>query len=406
LKDPEAGSIYRAVYVGVALFFAVLFSALFIYQIRGIVLALLLTLLFAIILSAPVNYMARRGVPRGLGVVIVLGALALVFWITGVSIAPVVREQAEQLAEEFPALLAATQNFVQDVQTRFGLEVGFELNMNELMSQAQNLLSMDTLAAAAGLGVSVVTVISMALVIAIGTIYLSISPMPVVNGFVSLFPAGWRPRVREVLSRTYSTVQRWFLGQLTAMIFIGIFSAIALSIIGIQFAVLLGVFSGLISFIPFVGPVISVIPPVLLALVSGDLISAIWVIVAYTAIQQIESNILQPVVMSRAVALHPAVVLFAILIMGTLFGLVGLLLAVPLVAAIQVLVQELWVRRMDEMGEDPDSPPPPGGKDRTKLRKPLARLRRAAAGLLSSGSSGRRENRSGPRRERTPHPPE
>src|SRR3712207_4013644 len=114
----------------------------------------------------------------------------------------------------------------------------------------------------------------------------------------------------------YRVVQRWFLGQLTSMTLIGLLFTVAMFIIGIPFALLLGIFSGLISFVPFLGPVISVIPPVLLAL-TGDPIDALWVIVAYVIIQAIEGNLIQPIVMSRAVSLHPAVVMFGLLIMGT-----------------------------------------------------------------------------------------
>jgi predicted PurR-regulated permease PerM len=130
---------------------------------------------------------------------------------------------------------------------------------------------------------------------------------------------------------------------------------IALSIIGIPYALLIGTLSGLLAFIPLIGALVSVIPPVLLALATNPIL-AVWVILAYIAIHQVEAHLVQPVVMSRAVALHPVVVVFAILIMGTFFGLVGLLLAVPLVAALKVLVQELWVTRMDRMGTDPHPP--------------------------------------------------
>jgi predicted PurR-regulated permease PerM len=123
-----------------------------------------------------------------------------------------------------------------------------------------------------------------------------------------------------------------------------------------------------------------VIAPILLALVSPEPLDAVWVLVAYGIIQAIEGNLIQPIVMSRAVELHPVVVVFALLIMGTLFGLVGVLLAVPLVASLQVLVRELWVERMDERGADPNPPPENEGK---KARPPTAgRLRRAARSLL------------------------
>jgi predicted PurR-regulated permease PerM len=154
----------------------------------------------------------------------------------------------------------------------------------------------------------------------------------------------------------YHTVQRWFIGQLAAMTFIAVFWAISLSIIGVPFALLLGIFSGLVSFIPYVGATISVVLPLLLALLTEDPFRAVYVILAFVIIQQIEGNILQPMLMSRAVDLHPALVVFAILTMGTLFGIVGVFVAVPLVAVLQVLVRELWVSRMDEIGTDPNPP--------------------------------------------------
>jgi predicted PurR-regulated permease PerM len=149
-------------------------------------------------------------------------------------------------------------------------------------------------------------------------------------------------------------------------------------LIGVPFALLLGIFSGLISFIPFIGPLISVIPPVLLALL-GTPVDALWVVLAYAIIQTIESYLIQPLIMSRAVSLHPAVVMFALLIMGTLFGFVGVLLAVPLVAVVGVLLRELWIERMDALGTDPK---PPGGEPKPKRRGRW--LRRVARGLFRS----------------------
>ncbi|MDN5698406.1 MAG: AI-2E family transporter, partial [Rubrobacter sp.] len=217
---------------------------------------------------------------------------------------------------------------------------------------------------------------SLALVALIGTIYLVIRPVPLVNGFVSFFPAHQRPRVREILTKLYGTVQRWFLGQLTTMVIIGVLSAVAFSIIGIPFAVLLGIFGGIVAFVPFIGPTVAVIPALLLALSTGGLVQVIWVLVAYLAIQTIESNVIQPIVMSQAVELHPAVVIFGLLIMSTLFGFVGLLLAVPLVAALQVLTRELWIKRMDEQGTDPNPPKP---KSRKRPIRWFNRLWRALA---------------------------
>jgi predicted PurR-regulated permease PerM len=370
----ESGGTAREhmVYVGVGLVFALLLASYLVYQIAVVVLVLLLTLLFSVIISGPVDYLERRGVGRGLGTLAVLGGLTLILGIMGRALVPVIEEQARELAETFPELLINAQDFVERLQSAMGLGTSFGLDPQNLLDSARNFLSGGALATVANVGASVANVVSFTVVIVIATIYAVARPRPLINGFVALFPAGRRQRVREILGEVYETVQRWFLGQLTSMFIIGVLSTAALSLIGIPFALLLGVFSGLVSFIPFVGPMISVIPPVLLALI-GDPIDALWVILAYAGIQMVESYLIYPLVMSRAVSLHPAVVMFALLIMGTLFGFVGVLLAVPLVTALHVLLRELWIERMDSLGTDPN---PPEEEPKPKRRWP--RLWRAA----------------------------
>jgi predicted PurR-regulated permease PerM len=364
----------RAVYVGILLIFVLAVGSYFIHQIAQVVLALLVTLLLAVILSWPVNYLARRGLSRGLATALVAGAIGLVFWLLGMLMAPVVEQQARQFVESLPGLLEEVEALVVRSQDVLGLQLGVGPELENLPEVGREFLSSEAIAATAGFGRTVATGITLGLVSLVAAVYLVVRPYPVADGFVALFPASQRQRVREILDKVYRTVQRWLLGQMVAMAFIGVSSAVALWALGIPFALLLGLFGGLISFIPFVGAVASAIPPVLLALTS-DPILAVWVILVYTAIQQIESNLIQPIVMSHAVALHPAVVLFGLLIMGTLFGIVGLLLAVPLTATVQVLIRELWVERMNRAGTDPNPP------DRRKESARSGPFRRALLGL-------------------------
>jgi predicted PurR-regulated permease PerM len=377
-KGSSETSRERMVYAGIGLVFALLLAVYLVYKIAVVVLVLLVTLLLSIIISAPVDYLVRRGIGRGWGTLAVLGVLALLFGIFGMALAPVVTSQATRLAETFPTLLESAQQVVVRVQNAFGLETSFRLDPQRLSDTARNFLSGGTLTTVASVGASVANVLSLGVVAVIATVYTVARPAPLVNGFVALFPAGRRQRVREVLGEMYGAVQRWFLGQLASMTIIGLLFTIAMFVIGIPFALLLGLFAGLISFVPYIGPLISVIPPVLLAL-TGNPIDALWVLLAYSIIQAIEGNLVQPIVMSRAISLHPAVLVFALLIMGTLFGFVGVFLAVPLMAVLHVLLRELWVERMDEVGTDPDPPEEPEPYE----PKPRAnRLRRALKGLL------------------------
>ena len=345
----------QTIYAGIGLVFALLLGGYFVYSITGVVLAFLLTILFSIILSAPVNYLHRRGVGRTWGMLTVIAVFAGVIYLFGLAVVPVVEAQSAQLVEDFPALLEEALALFNRVQEFFGLGARVSLNGESLPDIGRQLLTGSAVSTAAGVGLTLATALSLGLVVLIATVYMVIRPEPWVEGFVSLFPAGWRQRAREVLWEMYHAVQRWFIGQLAAMTFIAVFWAVSLWAIGVPFALLLGIFSGLISFIPYVGATISVVLPLLLALISEPF-TAVYVILAFVAIQQIEGNILQPLLMSRAVDLHPALVVFAILTMGTLFGIVGVFVAVPLVAALQVLVRELWVRKMDDMGADPNPP--------------------------------------------------
>jgi predicted PurR-regulated permease PerM len=368
----------RIIYVSIGIIFALLVASYLVYQIAVVVLVLLLTMLFSVIISAPVDYLEHRGMSRSLGTLVVFGGLVLGIWIVGIALAPTIADQAVQLWETFPELLENAQDHAGQLREALGLGSSFGLGSLNVVDSARNFLSGGALTTVANVGAGVASVISYLVVIVIATIYSVAQPGPLVNGFVALFPAGRRQEVRRILRELYETIQRWFVGQLASMLLIGVLSTVALYLIGVPFALLLGIFSGLISFIPFVGPLISVIPPLLLALI-GTPIDALWVVLAYAAIQTIESYLIQPLVMSRAVSLHPAVVMFALLIMGTLFGFVGVLIAVPLVAAIAVLLRELWIERMDSLGTDPKPPP-----QKREPKRRGRRLWRAARGRFRS----------------------
>jgi predicted PurR-regulated permease PerM len=341
--------LYGAIYRGIILTVVLLLGLYFIYQIRVFVLVFLLTLLFAIVLSGPVNYLARLGLPKALSILGVLGGFVLALWLASVAVIPVILTQAKQFIRDLPTLLAQVQDLTIN---------GVGLSPQSVLEEGRDYLSSHvTFSSVLDISRSITETVSLSLVAFIVTVYLIIHPALLIDGFVSLFPAGQREKVRDVLGKMYRAVQKWFLGQLSAMVIIGVLTAIALSIIGLPYALLIGAFSGLLAFIPLIGTVISIIPPVLLAL-AIDPILIVWIVLSYIVIHQVEAHVIQPLVMSRAVTLHPVVVVSAILIMGSLFHLIGLLLAVPLMAALSVLVRELWIARMDRMGTDPRAPTP------------------------------------------------
>ncbi len=353
-------------YFGVGLLVAAPLAIYYFYPVRMIALGSLLTLLFAVVLAAPVDYLARRGLGRGWGLLAVVVGLFLAFQPVQVAAGPLV-SQARRLAGNFPALLAEAQALVEGLPFGLGGFLGPLLEPDRVTGFLQG----SGLSAATVLGwsSSAANVLSLGIVVVLTGAFAVLYPAPLVGGFVALFPAGGRQRVREILEEMYKTVQKWFVGQLADMAIVGVLSAGVLWIIGVPFWVLLGVLAGILGFVPYVGFAVSLVPPVppvLLALAEAP-ISALWVVVAYVLIQQVEINLIYPLLMSRAVSLHPAVVIFAIFVSGLIFGLVGLVLAIPLAAALHVLVLRLWVEKMDRAGVDPGLPPKP---ERAHERRP------------------------------------
>ena len=364
----------RNIYFGIGLAFALLIAAYLVFQLRAVMLVILVTLLLSIVISAPVDYLSRRGMGRGLGTLLVLTIITLVFGLAGFLLGSTVVGQVQQFIDRVPTLFSSLQDRAGQLESSLGLQTSLQPDPQQILESAQGFLSGGTFSAVLSVSSGLANVLSFLFVILIATIFVVAYPAPLVKGVVELFPAGRRERAREILDKMYKAVQWWFLGQVMDMVIVGILFTVALFIIGVPFALLFGILAGLLALIPFVGPVISVIPPILVSLIE-DPVMALWVLLSYFVIQGVESYLIQPVVMSHAVALHPAAIVFTLLISGTLFGAVGLLIGIPLVAALYVLVRELWIRRMDEKGTDPN---PPSEEEPSKVEKGIGRLRRAA----------------------------
>ena len=149
-------------YTVIGVVFALLVGGYFVYRISGVVLALLLTILLSIILAAPVNYLARRGIPRTWGVLAVFAAIVGVFWLLGLALIPAVEAQSRQFAEAFPTLLDEAFALADRFKSFFGLGSRFSLNPDSLSNVGREFLTGDTVSTAAGVGLTAANVISAA----------------------------------------------------------------------------------------------------------------------------------------------------------------------------------------------------------------------------------------------------
>jgi len=158
-------------------------------------------------------------------------------------------------------------------------------------------------------------------------------------------PLPARPRAREVLAELKRTLGWWLLGRLCSMLVIGTATGVGLRLLGVPLALTLGLIAALLSFVPYIGPILAALPAVLIGLTQGPL-QAFHVLLFYVGLQTLESYLFTPLVQRRAIALPPALQLAAQVLAGVLFGVIGLALATPLTAAGQVLVRMIYVEGM------------------------------------------------------------
>lgn len=182
-----------------------------------------------------------------------------------------------------------------------------------------------------------------ALVVVVLGIFLAASPRLYVEGMLALLPARRRERIGQVLHELAHVHRRWMAGRLSVMTINGILSWLGLWALGVPLPFLLGMLTGLLNFIPNLGPFLAAVPPLLLAL-SISPTKALYVAILYAVIQNLEGFVLTPLVQHRSVSLPPALILFSQLVMGVLAGALGVLVATPVSATLLVMVQMLYVR--------------------------------------------------------------
>jgi predicted PurR-regulated permease PerM len=208
----------------------------------------------------------------------------------------------------------------------------------------------------AGYSGAVLTALAHVVLVLFAGLYLAINPSLYRQGLVSLLPRRHRATADDALRATGRALRLWLLGQLVAMILVGVLTTLGLWLIGVPSALALGVIAALLEFVPFAGPVVASVPAIALGLSESATTGAL-VLALYLLIQQVEGNLITPIVHQRAVDLPPALTMFAILAFGVLFGPLGILLATPLAVVGYVLVNRLWIEEVldepvDLPGED------------------------------------------------------
>ena len=204
------------------------------------------------------------------------------------------------------------------------------------------------ISAPAAFGTLFGAVVNFVIILFIG-LYLAASPRVYIDSLLSLVPKERRPRLREVLRSTTAVLRRFFIGRFVSMAIVGVLSAIGYWIAGIPLAFVLGLLAGILEFVPFIGPIMALVPALLLALAQSPA-SALYVLIVYSVIQTAESYLITPLVDKFAVDIPPGALITIQIVMAAVFGVVGIFLATPLAVIVIVAIQMLYIQ--DTLNDD------------------------------------------------------
>lgn len=311
-----------------------------------------LVLAFASVIVAVILLAAARGLRRlvpmpprialGAAIVLILAAFALASTLIGAQIAT----QVVRLIDQVPQALAS-------IEQQFGVDIpgiGEPSVAGAAQPRPDGLPVLgQMIRQAAATGISVMNSLAAMLLAAIAGIFLAARPEQYQRGVVLLFPRSQHARVEQALRASGRALYLWLLSQLVAMLIIGLLVACGTWLIGLPAPLALGLFAGIMEFVPILGPVLGAIPAVVLALQENTALF-LWTVLLFVAIQLLESNIVMPVIGRQLVRIPPVLLLFSIFVVGLLFGAPGLLVAAPFTVVVYVLIKTLYIR--DTLGEE------------------------------------------------------
>ena len=318
------------------------------WQIRNIILLALTAVIFVVVLNRAVGFLQKRIPDRRVAVLALTVSLVLIAVMSGLIIVPPFINQLQELIDLTPQVIDRVRGWFEQLGTSLPVAPSEEVRSLERLLQPLQSIDLEMVFGRFFKWFSnTLTFTLQVLLVTAIMIMMLLNPNAYRQLFLRAFPSSRRRQVDQVLDACEDSISGWFIGILFNMTVIALMSMIGLWSLGIPLAFVNGLLAGLLAFIPNLGPVMSVIPPVAIALLEAPW-KALAVIILYVVIQQVESNVLTPLVMKQQVSLLPAVTLLAQVTFAVFFGFLGLLLALPLTLIIQQWLNEFWVKEFLE----------------------------------------------------------
>lgn len=306
------------------------------------------------LLEPSIRWLERRGVPRIFGTFIsFIGLIAIVVALVAL-VFPTVREQVVDFVQRLPELYVGMVTWLRDAALRFGWDIDELLSQGALEAWLNDPANQETIqnlligfGAGAGMLIRGVTEAVVVTILApVLAIYLLIDLKRLQANAIGLTPPSHQEEVAFVGGEVGTAMGSFVRGQLLVALIVGIASSTGMWLIDLPFWLLVGIISGLLNMIPFLGPVVGGGLAFLVALLNGDPWQGVWAVLIYTGIQQVDNHVITPMIQRTRVHLSPFAIVVALIVGGSVAGLLGVLVAVPMTAAIRIIAGHLWRTRV------------------------------------------------------------
>jgi predicted PurR-regulated permease PerM len=326
---------------------AVLVTAALLYVLSNVLLPFVAGIILAYLLDPAADRLERMGLGRTSATVIILSLFVLMFVLAIILLVPLVANQVTAFIAKIPEYVAKAQTIVTEhgapLFARFGgpdAMADIQKSLGNIVGQGAGWLGKFLESLWSG-GQAIISVLSLLVVTPVVAFYLLIDWDRMIAKIDGWLPLDHRDTIRSLASDIDAAISAFLRGQAMVCLALGVFYAVGLSLMGLNFGALIGFISGLLSFIPYVGSIIGLLLSVGVAVVQfwPEWTMPLIALAIFATGQFLEGNVLSPKLVGASVGLHPVWLMFALLAFGSLFGFVGLLLAVPLAAMIGVLIR-------------------------------------------------------------------
>jgi putative permease len=298
--------------------------------------------LLAMVLNPLVTGLEKRGLKRGLAVMLVMLSLIAIVVLLLFLVVPPLLEEINRLVQKVPLYNERIQAQVKQLSTRYpsinNAVPEPEVIIETLRAQATRVTPWLLASTLGVVGAIFGLVVALLLLI-----FILSNPQPIVAGLLSMVPNRHREATRRSLTRMMQQMMAWSRATLINGLITGISTGILLQLVGVRPALVFGVLAFFGEFVPNIGPLVTSVPALFVALGTSPQ-TAGMALIAILFVQQVESNVLVPFIMGRSMELHPVTIVFFALAMGSLFGVVGAVLAVPTAALVRILLDEFYLR--------------------------------------------------------------